>query len=145
MGSVQGPDPSYSWEPRLCRWYHLWAGDNDVSGPLGPRRLQVGDGSTRSLKVAVTRDDETGERAARSSPAACTTSAGQRDGSKKADCDAAATLDHPEGETAHHRGEATWEWNDGRHRVAFDTTSTTTSESVSCDDEPARPSGGERI
>jgi len=97
------------------------------------------DGSARSLKVAITRADDAGGRTARSSPAACATPAGQSDGAKKAHCDASATLDHPEGETAHYSGEATWEWNDGLHRVAFDTTCTTTSESVSCDDDAAGP------
>jgi len=30
----------------------------------------------------------------------------------KAHCDASATVDHPEGETAHYRGEAEWEADD---------------------------------
>jgi hypothetical protein len=92
------------------------------------------DGSDRSVKVTVKRIDEHGSRTARSSPAPCFRT--KQLGSGRAGCDASATIPHPEGETARYVGDATWQWNDGPHRVGFDTNCTTTSESVSCADEP---------
>lgn len=89
------------------------------------------DGSARSLKVSVTRAEPHAQRTANSAPVGC---AGPK-GSPPAACDASATIEHPEGETARYRGEASWEWNDGRHRVAFDTTCSTTSETMSCADD----------
>ncbi|HVW30920.1 MAG TPA: hypothetical protein VHL53_00145 [Acidimicrobiia bacterium] len=91
------------------------------------------DGSARSLKVSVTRVESKTRQTAQSGPAPC---AGPS-GSAPASCDASATIQHPEGETARYIGEASWEWNDGRHRVTFDTTCFTNSETVSCaDDSP---------
>ena len=97
--------------------------------------LEVGgcawwDGSDRSLEVIVTRGKGSGAQRARSVPVQCIRGA--------ASCDASATLDHPEGETARYTGQATWQWNDGRHRVAFATSCTTTSENVSCADDSSR-------
>jgi hypothetical protein len=93
------------------------------------------DGSTRSVKITVTRAGQDGARTARSSPGACAMAPAERQRSGNAQCDATAAIPHPEGETAHYRGEAAWKWNDGPHRVTFDTTCTTTSESVSCADD----------
>jgi hypothetical protein len=112
-----------------------------VSRDYGPQsltyrlHLDVGgcawwDGSERSLQVTVTRGRGHDAQRARSVPVRCIRGA--------AGCDASATLDHPEGETAHYAGQATWQWNDGRHRVAFATSCTTTSENVSCADDSAR-------
>jgi hypothetical protein len=92
------------------------------------------DGSARSLKVSVTRFDQDGARTARSAPAPCAIPPERRRAPTNAHCDASATVDHPEGETAHYRGEAEWEWSDGPRRVAFDTTCRTTSETVTCAD-----------
>ena len=88
------------------------------------------DGSDRSLLVSITRGQGHDAQRARSVPVQCTRGA--------ASCDASAALDHPEGETARYAGQATWQWNDGRHRVAFATSCTTTSENVSCADDSAR-------
>lgn len=100
------------------------------------------DGSARSLKVTVTRLDEEGARTARSAPAPCAIPPERRRAPANGHCDASATVDHPEGETAHYRGEAEWEWSDGPRRVAFDTTCRTTSETVSCADGAGAGSGG---
>ena len=89
------------------------------------------DGSARALKVSLVRTESHRRQAAQSDPAPCAGSPG----TPGAGCDAAATIEHPEGETAHYRGEATWEWSDGRHRAVFDTTCATTSETVRCADD----------
>jgi len=98
------------------------------------------DGSDRSLHVTVTRRDGHGARTTRSEPSPCTRTGAAGPG-EAVGCDASATLAHPEGETAHYAGQATWQWNDGRHRVAFTTRCTTTSETVSCADDRSEPPG----
>ena len=85
------------------------------------------DGSDRSLHVSLRRSDNHGAATvARSAPAPCT--------ARAATCEASATIAHPEGETAHYAGQATWTWEDGPRRVSFDTSCMTTSETVSCAD-----------
>jgi hypothetical protein len=122
------PSPAVGGSPR-CGWR--------VSRDYGPgaltyrlhlelRDCRWSDGSDRAMQVSVTRTGDQGPETARSSPVPCR--------SRQA-CDASATISHPEGETAHYAGQATWKWNDGPHRVSFDATCSTTSETVTCTDD----------
>lgn len=100
------------------------------------------DGSARDLVVGLARNDGSHPPATRRSPVACASDR-PRQGRPPTACDASATIDHPEGETdVEYHGEATWKWEDGRHRVSFDTACTTNSETVTCSDDPGSPAAG---
>jgi hypothetical protein len=97
------------------------------------------DGSPRELVVDLVRDDGSGKPERRASPVACSSRSGGTQPPSATSCEAVATLDHPENETdVEYRGTATWKWNDGRHRVAFDSSCTTTSETIACTDGTGR-------
>jgi hypothetical protein len=93
------------------------------------------DGSPRELVVDLLRDDGSGQSERRSAPVACSSRSGGTGPRSTTSCEAVATVDHPENETdVEYRGTATWKWNDGRRRVAFHSSCTTTSETIACSD-----------
>jgi hypothetical protein len=97
------------------------------------------DGSPRELVVDLVRNQRSGKPERQTSPVACSSQSGETGPPSPTSCEAVATVDHPENETdVEYRGTATWKWNDGRHRVAFDSSCTTTSETIACTDHAGR-------
>ena len=97
------------------------------------------DGSPRQLVVDLVRDDGSGTPVRRTTSVACASQSGGTGRASTTTCEAVATVDHPENETdVEYHGTASWKWNDGPHRVAFDSSCTTTSETIACDDGKGR-------
>ncbi len=94
------------------------------------------DGSARNLVIWLSRDDGAGP-ASRYSMAACEN--GPDPASRTSACEVFATLPHPANENAvTYQGEATWEWQDGTRRVAFETRCSTAESKTRCDDPVAK-------
>lgn len=90
------------------------------------------DGSARNLAIWLSRDDGAGP-ASRYSMTAC--EGGADPSSRTTACEVFATLPHPAAEHAvTYQGEATWEWQDGTRRVAFETRCSTDESKSRCDD-----------
>ena len=93
------------------------------------------DGSARNLVIWLSRDDGTGP-ASRYSMMAC--ESGSDPSSRTTTCEIFTTLSHPaEEKSVTYQGEATWEWQDGTHRVSFETHCTTAQTRARCDDPVA--------
>ena len=94
------------------------------------------DGSARNLVIWLSRDDGAGP-ASRYSMAAC--EGGADPATRTTTCEVFAALPHPAAENAvSYQGEATWEWQDGTWRVAFETRCSTAESKARCDDPVAK-------
>jgi hypothetical protein len=97
------------------------------------------DGSPRELVVELARDDGSGRPERRRSLVACSSDPDETGRPQASACEAFVSADHPENETdVRYRGTAGWNWHDGRHRAAFESSCTTTSETVGCTDGHGR-------